>query len=301
LLKRLAARSCRTWSVVADDGPTVAAGQFSEGVAVRDLDRLDAAGAFPGVEFDVVLLVGALAHVASPAALLQGVTKVLTAEGRLVASVPNATHVSRRLRSWEGLGQDEEVAPGRPLRRAFTGPAARQLLTENGFSIVETLGVRSGPTPGDAPPSPVPPAVRAFLESDDDAATDHHLIVASPAAGAGPEQSSLAEELQRRLHAAEDDLAARRNDLATLENELEALQLDLALKDDFALELRGRVQTVEARAARSDAELAEARASLDAEQRRRQEQERELADLRRLAGRGAWASLLDGLLRRQPR
>jgi septal ring factor EnvC (AmiA/AmiB activator) len=107
---------------------------------------------------------------------------------------------------------------------------------------------------------------------------------------------SLAEEIQRRLHHASHELAARQKELADLEHELEALQVDLALKDDFALELRGQVQTVEGRATRLESELAEARASLAQAQAQLAEQERGLADLRRRAGRGVLSLVLDRLL-----
>lgn len=301
LLKALSGRGCRTWSLVADDSPALPLTPLSEGVAVCDMDRLGGADPFPGLEFDAVVLMGALAHVAFPAEFLQRVTKPLTTGGRLVASVPNATSFARRLRAWEGLGQDEEVGPGWPLRRAFTAPAVERLMNESGLFTVETLRLRSRPPEPELKQASLPPAVLSFLNADEDAGTDHYVVIASPAVGHGVEPVSVAEEMQRRLHAAEDDLAERRQELATLAAELEALQLDLALRDDFALELRGQVQTVEGRAARLEAELADARASLDGARQRLAEQEGELEDLRRLTGRGLRALLLDRLIRRWDR
>lgn len=295
LLERLVARNCRTWAVVADDSPALSARTLCEGVVVGDLDHLDVAEALPGLEVDVVVLMGTLAHVMVPAELLRRVGKVLVPEGRVVASVPNASHAGRRLRFWQGTGHDEEVGPGRTLLRAFAGDRIGQLLTENGLSVLDTLRVRR-PFTGDT--TPLPAAVSAFLESGEDADVDHYVLIASPAAGPHVAVPSVAEELQSRLHRAEQAVAERDAALGEMAEELKALQLDLAIKDDFAVELRGQVQTVEMTAAGLQAELGEARAEAARAQQELGRQTEELDDLRRRVGRGPVGSVREWIDRR---
>ena len=294
LLARLADRDCRTWSVVADDSPALAVRGASEAVAVADLDALDAAAAFPGLEVDAVVLAGVLAAVPYPAELLRRLAKVLAAEGSVVASVPNATSAPRRLRFWQGDGQDEEVAPGRPLLRAFTAERIEQLLGDTGLRIVDRLPVRGPALDRDRAPTPaLPRAVLDFLAGGDDADVDHWVVVASPAAGPAVAHPSLAEELRRRAHAAEDEAAAARADVATLERELEALQLDLAMKDDFALDLRARLQVADGAAAQVGAELEEARTQLDQAREDLRDRQREVDELRAAPPKSLTALLLD--------
>lgn len=297
LLARLADRDCRTWSVVADDSPALAVRAASEAVAVADLDALDAAAAFPGLEVDAVVLAGVLAAVPYPAELLRRLAKVLAAEGSVVASVPNATHAPRRLRFWQGDGQDEEVAPGRPLLRAFTAERIEQLLGDTGLRVVDRLPMRGpasavdGDRAGAA--ATLPRAVIDFLAGGEDADVDHWVVVASPAAGPAVAHPSLAEELRRRAHEAEDAAAAARADVATMEGELAALQLDLAMKDDFALDLRARLQVAEGAAAQAGADLDEARTQLADALDELRDRRRELDDLRAMPRTSLTALLLD--------
>lgn len=283
LLRSLVARECRIWAMVADDSPALAARESCEGVVVGDLDRLDMAEALTGVAVDAVVLQGTLAHVLSPAELLRRVTKVLVPEGHVVVSVPNAGDAARRLRFWQGTGNDEEVGPGRMLLRAFGRARATQLLAENGLSVLDTLVVRR---PDAGALDSVPPAVAAFLESDDDAGVDHYVLIASPAAGPKVTTPSVAEALQSELHRAQQEVADRDASLADIEQELQALQLDLAVKDDFAVELRGQVQTVEMTVARLQAELDEATRALADARQQLDDQAAELDDLRRRAEGG---------------
>jgi hypothetical protein len=267
-----------------------------EGVLLGDLDSVDLAEAFPGVILDAVVLRDVLAYVLHPAELLRRVTKVLTADCRLVASFPNATYAARRIRFWQGVGHEEEVGPGRSLVRAFTLERVEQLLSENGLSAVERLPMRR--PAGDGPDLTLPAAVRDFLSADEDADIDHWLVVASPAAGPRVAPASLTEELQRRVHRAQDEAAVLRNDLADLEQELATLQLDLAIKDDFALELRGKLQTAERNATRVESDLQQTRAELNQANEQLLAAERELDDLRPLAGKPLSALLLDRIMKR---
>jgi hypothetical protein len=172
------------------------------------------------------------------------------------------------------------------LVRAFNGDRIDQLLSDNGLFLVERLRVRRPPV-GPTPDPPLwPTAVLAFLAADEDADTDHYVVVASPAAGARGSPVSLAAELQHRLHRSEDELAELQADLATLEHAMECLQLDIGLKDDFALELRGRVKSAEAGLARVEGELAQARAALERTRDEVLERERELDELRGRHGTG---------------
>ncbi len=296
LLQLLFDRDCRIWSLVADDSPALRLREFCEGVVVGDLESIDVAEAFPGLDLDTVVLAGVLAHVLFPAELLRRVTKILTGDGQVVASFPNATYAARRLRFWQGVGEEEEVGPGRSLVRAFNRHRVELLLSENGLSAIEWLRVRRPPV--DARDLTLPSAVLEFLSADDDADVDHWVVVASPAAGPRVAPASLAEDLQRRLHQAEVEAAERRSELADFEQELEALELDLAIKDDFALELRGKLQTAERHVTRLESELFEARTELERAQQQILTRQRELDDLRLLTRRGLPALLLDRIMRR---
>lgn len=292
LVESLVERDCQTWSVVTHDNHTLPLQALSEGVLVGDLDQVDLAEAFGSPDFDVVVLMGTLAHILFPAELLRRLMKVLAADGLVVASVPNATHALRRLRFWRGAGNDEEVSPGRPLLRAFNAQGVQQLLSESGLSTVQKLLVRRPPTEPTLQRA-WPSAVLEFLAADEDADVDHYVLVASCETSAQAPPPSLGEELQRRLHHSQDELAVRNVQLADLEQEMEALQLDLAVKDDYALELRRQIQNADARAATMEAELIDARVSLQSARNQLTKQASEIEELRSRVTRGLASLLLD--------
>lgn len=247
-------------------------------VQVPELDK----GFRPG-EFDVALLLGVLPYLVRPNDVISQLARLLGDDGRLIATVPNATHWGVRLRFLQGgLPVQSDSSQHEPVLRLFDSSTLDRLLQANGLKIVEKLRVRHPLAESDATlDSSLPPEVISLLVSGPEAET-HGFVVVAGSGKATQTRPSLAEELQDRLYEVERLLGERSAEAEELENQLHHLRLDLTLKDDFAFEQRKALRAAEDEAEELRAALGQARLELaarDEELETRREQARRIEEV----------------------
>lgn len=94
--------------------------------------------ALGGKRFDRVLLLDILEHLRSPTRILRECSDLLKREGELIVSLPNAANITVRMMVLFGrFNYTERGILDRTHLHFFTRRTARQLLEENGYSIVE--------------------------------------------------------------------------------------------------------------------------------------------------------------------
>jgi len=95
------------------------------------------AGAFPGVRFQVVTLIDVLEHIADPAGLLSALAERLEPRGVVLAVLPNAASLTRRVlgRRWPHYAPEHLFL--------WTPRALRRFATSNGWKVVRLqTGIR---------------------------------------------------------------------------------------------------------------------------------------------------------------
>ena len=118
---------------------------YRNSVDVRHEDFSDAA---LGSEcFDLIVTVGVMAHVDSPAAFLKKVNGLLRPDGRLILEFTDAFHpVGRVGRAWDWF--KERLAPARYTTNKLSAREVKALLAENGLQVVSTYRYSRIPLPG---------------------------------------------------------------------------------------------------------------------------------------------------------
>jgi SAM-dependent methyltransferase len=116
----------------------------------RGLDAMAIADAadlpLPSASFDVVVCSEVLEHLFDPLVATQEIRRVLRPGGRLIATVPNATHWRDRLDMalgrWTPRGDDKGTSePWRsPHIRFFSRKSLAAMLSRSGFSGIQTGG-----------------------------------------------------------------------------------------------------------------------------------------------------------------
>ncbi len=120
-----------------DEAAAAEARQVIEVVHVVDLDVTPLSTVEHG-EFDVILLGDVLEHVRNPPAVLADIVTLLSPNGRLVVSVPNAAHVDIRLMLLEGrVEYQDDGLLDRTHLRWFTKASFRELLAQCGFVAID--------------------------------------------------------------------------------------------------------------------------------------------------------------------
>src|SRR5204863_6769865 len=79
-------RGCTVWAVEVDPEAARAAQPYCERVINGDVESLDLADEFRGVDFDCVLFLDVLEHLKEPATVLRNAARLLSDEGVVVAS-----------------------------------------------------------------------------------------------------------------------------------------------------------------------------------------------------------------------
>ncbi len=119
-----------------------------------DLDVADLSDVLMGEKFDVVLCADVLEHLRHPEQVLRACYKLLSDEGRLVASIPNAAHADVRLALLGGQ------LPFRPMGlldnthiKFFTRSLVEQLFECSGFRVISVARNRWGATKSEVSPN----------------------------------------------------------------------------------------------------------------------------------------------------
>lgn len=215
----LTEQGCRVVGVERDPEAAETAKARLDRVVVVDLEDGSVADVLGGDRFDVVVLCGVLEHLADPGAVLAQATALLSAEGRLVAVVPNAAHGARRLAALQGHIDDGHG------HHHFTPESLAALLGAAGL-VTETLtGTLADPLAvGGVEDDHLPDGLVEWVRDQPDALVHQVLGLARRAAhgevpGAAP-----------RLRPDGDPAAARRTDRHT-EARVEAQRAELIMRD----------------------------------------------------------------------
>ena len=111
LSRSLSSAGCRVSVVETRQDAPAGSVTFSDRVIVGDPETLDLAAALDGVQFDSIVVVQLLEHVRNPVRMLTTLRKHLTADGAVVAAVPNIMHGRIRLGFLTGKSPAELLAP----------------------------------------------------------------------------------------------------------------------------------------------------------------------------------------------
>jgi hypothetical protein len=244
LARALGARDCRVVAVEEDKAAVEVLRPVCEEVLVGRLDRLSEDGTLVAGSAQAVALAGNLDRAGDPVALLRAAAALTEPGGRIVASVPNATHGAARLRLLRGelpLGGDDALEG--PPARLYDRAAVERLATAAGLSSVELVGVRrkADELAASLEVSDLSEAAIADAWSGEDASTtDFVLLARAPGADADAAEPSLVGRHRKRIVELEAALAES-------ESSVRALTAELAARDQRVAELE--------RAAREASEL----------------------------------------------
>ena len=111
LSRSFSSAGCRVSVVETRQDAPAGSVTFSDRVIVGDPETLDLAAALDGVQFDSIVVVQLLEHVRHPVRMLTTLRKHLTADGAVVAAVPNIMHGRIRLGFLTGKSPAELLAP----------------------------------------------------------------------------------------------------------------------------------------------------------------------------------------------
>jgi methionine biosynthesis protein MetW len=139
-----------------------------ESVVVADAESLDYRDAFGADGFDVVVLADVLEHCRNPERVLEGVLSVLTDDGTIVISIPNAAHGALRLGLLQGrwnytpLGLLDETHV-----RFFTWDTLQALLASAGIAVSAAWMTTADPlaTEVDVDPAQLPEGVADWVRA----------------------------------------------------------------------------------------------------------------------------------------
>lgn len=183
LSRSLSTSGCRVSVVETRHDAPAGSATFSDRVIVGDPNTLDLGATLDGARFDTIVIVRLLEYVRDPVGILTALGKHLTADGGVVAAVPNVMHGRIRLaflagRSPAGLLSPDTTSPS----HWYDGAALERTFKRAGFVItridrqIEAFDVDAPPLNG----TPLPPALVDDLTRDADAMTRTFVVVAHP-------------------------------------------------------------------------------------------------------------------------
>jgi 2-polyprenyl-3-methyl-5-hydroxy-6-metoxy-1,4-benzoquinol methylase len=218
----LVARGCTVWGVELDEVAAERARQFCQKLVVGDVEKLDLAAEFAGLEFDVILCLDVLEHLVDPGAVLRKLTPLLAPGGVVVASIPNVTHAAVRLQLLRGeFTYTDTGLLDRTHIRFFDRAEIGSLFDGAGMTVLENLAVLREPHETEIPVD----LEGVSKETLDEIVADPHarifqwVVVARRHVDTEADPAGLLTRLWNQLR--EMDLAARQtvDYVAWLENE----------------------------------------------------------------------------------
>ena len=211
----------------------------------------------PTEAVDAVVLPDALTRAPDPVALLSQARGALRPGGRVVLSVPNATHGSHRLRALVGRPPLGTAALAGAGFRAGSREGLEQLASQADCVVEVLQGTVADPVEGVEPDVAhrLPPGVVEWVRGQPDAFLHHLLAVVRPAAEGRPaarvellDEPELVRRRDRHTEAHEADLRERREVLTVrdhiigLEAAATAAQREVARAQNHARRLEKRNQ-----------------------------------------------------------
>jgi 2-polyprenyl-3-methyl-5-hydroxy-6-metoxy-1,4-benzoquinol methylase len=253
----LSERGCKVVAVERDAAMSPNLERYCSRVIVGDVERLSLEEAFGEQRFDVILAGDFLEHLAHPLELLRGLKEYLSADGYVVASIPNIAHGSVRLSLLEGRFEYKDIGIlDRTHLRFFTLDSILSLFSDAGFAVVDVQRVcqNAFKEPYIDRPQPeqpeLPPDLKRLIEDDPDAATVQFVVKAFPVNSSAAQMNAL-KTLQGQIQEKE-------RTVLNLEKTLESLRRTLQERDRAVSDLNDQVQTLGSRieSSRQQAEAA---------------------------------------------
>jgi 2-polyprenyl-3-methyl-5-hydroxy-6-metoxy-1,4-benzoquinol methylase len=182
LSRSLSGAGCRVSVVETRHDAPAGSATFSDRVIVGDPDTLNLNATLDGAQFDAIVVVRVLEHVQDPVGMLTALGKHLSADGAIVAAVPNVMHGRIRLgflagRSPAGLLSPDPASPS----HWYDAATLRRTFESAGF-VITTIDRHIEAFAADAPPlngAPMPAALVEDLTRDADAMTRTFVLVAN--------------------------------------------------------------------------------------------------------------------------
>ena len=173
-------------------------------VVVDDLERCDLTATFAGERYDAIVCADVLEHLSRPERVLAACRDLLTPNGRVLISVPNASYSGLVAELLQGeFRYREEGLLDRTHLRFFTRRSLRRFLRDEHWAL-ESLDTITRALPDSefsVPFDSLPPHVASALLASPDALTYQFIAVAQPlavGAMAGADTEADAEEAQDR-------------------------------------------------------------------------------------------------------
>lgn len=241
----LVERGCKVWGVEVDPDSAREAEQLCQQVVVGDIETLDIATAFDGVEFDAVLLLDVLEHLRDPLPVLRKCAAMVGGEGRLVVSIPNVAHAAVKLALLGGhFSYTERGLLDETHLRFFDKAAVDRLLAAADLRVEEELRTTCGLTETEIPiqPDSFPAEVVAEAIKDAESETYQFIVVAAPKHGGAKAASTGTPEVssEPRRGGAPEAPAIEREQLEAAKREVRFLHQDLRLKETYLIRLRNQ-------------------------------------------------------------
>jgi SAM-dependent methyltransferase len=182
LARSLSSAGCRVSVVETRHDAPAGAATFSDRVIVGDPETLNLNGTFDGAQFDAVVVVRLLEHVKDPIGMLTALGKHLSADGGIVAAVPNVMHGRIRLGFLAGRSPAGLLSPDSASPSHWYDITAMQRTFERAGFVITTIDRHIEAFDADAPPlngAPLPSALVDDLTRDADAMTRTFVVVAN--------------------------------------------------------------------------------------------------------------------------
>jgi SAM-dependent methyltransferase len=261
LSRSLSSAGCRVWVIETRHDAPGGSATFSDRLIVGDPETLDLAAALDGVQFDCIVAVQLLEHVRNPVRVLTTLRRHLTADGSVVAAVPNILHGSIRLGFLTGKPPAALLAPeaGSPPSHWYDAAALHRTFERAQLVITRierhTEAFDDGHAPRDG--MAVPSQLADALKHDADATTRTFVVAAHPFPLTG---RVLLDMRVRELAQAHERALQQVKQLAERGDGLDARYIELKCAVDGAIGTMGRigadVQHVNARDSRLESSLA---------------------------------------------
>jgi 2-polyprenyl-3-methyl-5-hydroxy-6-metoxy-1,4-benzoquinol methylase len=183
----LSQRGCSVWGVENDRVAAELARAYCKEVVLGDIAALDLEEAFAGTAFDAVLFLDVLEHLLDPAAALRKAARVLAADGKVLASIPNVAHGTVRLQLLSGRFRYTDVGLlDRTHVKFFDSAGVKELFKSTGYLIEECRRVTRSleETEIRVDLDAFPSELLEMISRDPEALTYQFFVIARPTAGA---------------------------------------------------------------------------------------------------------------------
>jgi 2-polyprenyl-3-methyl-5-hydroxy-6-metoxy-1,4-benzoquinol methylase len=237
-----------------DEDAAKKAHEVLEPVVVADLDTSPLSGHFPEGSFDAIVFADVLEHLRDPVGVLKEAARLLTADGRVVISIPNITHGSVRLALLQGRWTYTETGLLDATHiRFFNRAGVLAMFAEAGFVVEDLRGTLADPLGVEVvvDADRLPPSIVEWVRHQRDALVYQYVAAAHPARAdeqPGPPSMTMVPAVPEETVRARDRYTARS------QAELEASQQQLNVRDHI-MGLEAALATAQARAAKAEQRL----------------------------------------------